>query len=198
MVKCSADLCDGMPAGLKKGASTLLQARYSEVSHWHRPLHGCDSQLLACNYTFLLLCCSSFSSTKNGLLRIVALIRRMAKWPLLFTHTVRISPYSCHTSCLWLIKTCFIHKTRQGGVLLISHWRNNKAAGASTRTPPHEIKQFTLGSKDFCCDRNRRDLIMRIMPSFIQWKVKMTREITSAYMWSQQRAFKVKQQSLLF
>lgn len=39
---------------------------------------------------------------------------------------------------------------------------------------------------------------MRIMPSLIQRKVKMTREITSACMWSQQRAFKVKQQSLLF
>lgn len=178
------------PAGLKRG--------YSEVSHWHRRLHGCDSQLLACNRTFLLLCWSSSSSTKHGLLRIIALIRRIAKCPLLLMHTVKISPHSCHTSCLWLIKTCFIYETRQWGVLLISHWRNNKAADVSTRTPPHKIKQFTLGSKDFCCDRNQRDLIMRIMPSLIQWKVKMTREITSAYMWSQQRAFKVKQQSLLF
>lgn len=98
------------------------------------------------------------------------------------THTYsKISTYSWHTSCLWLIKTCFIYETRHCEALLISSWWNNKAADVSTHTPPHEIKQFTLCSKDFCYDRNQRDLIMGIMPSLIQWKVKTTREIASAY-----------------
>ncbi len=100
------------------------------------------------------------------------------------THTVKYL-HVWHTSCLQLIRTFFFYETRHWGSANFRWWKI-KAMNVSTHlhtqhTAPHEIKLFTLCSKDFCYDRNLKDLIMRIRLSLIQWEVKMTREIACAY-----------------
>lgn len=137
IVKCVSDLYNRMPTRLKKRLSSMLQntrlfkgfllawrvnAQTTPWVWWPAP--GMPSRLSLAQLFSLFF---PLKKSENHNSRMVD-----GQAP---THTYsKISTYFWHTSCLQLIKTCFIFETRHCEALLFSHWWNIRAVNVSTHT----------------------------------------------------------------